>query len=47
MARETKLEVSFGRYKCDCVDSRSVSLDVKVLFSSVSAPAFSYRTKVL
>ena len=37
-------------YRCDYVDLRSMSLDVKVLFgnlSLVSAPAFSSRSKAL
>ena len=37
-------------WRCDCVDSRSMSLEIKVLFgnlSLVSAPGFSSRTKVL
>ena len=45
-----QLEVSLGlgRYRCDYIDLRSMSLDVKVLFgnlSLVSAPAFHLEPK--
>ena len=49
-ATYSKLEVSFGKYRYDYLDSKSMFLDVKVLFgnlSLVSAPAFSSRTKAL
>ena len=49
-SRLKRFSGSFGRYRCDYVDSRSMSFDVKVLFgnlSLLSAPAFSFRTKAL